>query len=254
MSWEKVRNIYVDVRSVGATAKLLFGTTSQALGQTVEFIQGDLFKLRIHFRLPDENAGTSVVQTLPAGSVLVVAAKPASMLALPIVLFYADGFAQVGTGDDICYEADLNLNTTELASALLAAESAAIAVDIEVQNTGNTNRISYRFEATVLHQAYAGESTPTPGTPPYPAPGSLLTKASGTQAITSGADDVTITGLALAFIPAQVIVSVRKPAGGVNLFATIRDASISADGFIADLSADAPATGYKLDYLCIEEA
>jgi hypothetical protein len=76
-------------------------------------------------------------------------------------------------------------------------------------------------------------------------------KFRGTQAITSGADSVTVTGLALATVPAQVLVTVRKHTGGQNLFATVRDDSITTDGFVADLSAATDASTYKLDFLAI---
>lgn len=76
-------------------------------------------------------------------------------------------------------------------------------------------------------------------------------KQRGTQAIASGADAVTVTGLALAAVPFQVLVSIRKPAGGLNLFATVRDGSITTDGFTVDLSGATDAATYKLDYLLI---
>jgi hypothetical protein len=73
----------------------------------------------------------------------------------------------------------------------------------------------------------------------------------GTQAIASGADAVTVTGLALATAPSQVLATVRKPSGGLNLFATVRGNSISAAGFTADLSAATDASTYALDFLVI---
>jgi Major tropism determinant N-terminal domain len=76
-------------------------------------------------------------------------------------------------------------------------------------------------------------------------------KYRGTQAISSGADTVTVTGLALPSAPAQVLVTVRKITGGLNLFATVRSDSITAGGFTVDLSAATDATTYQLDYLVI---
>ena len=60
-----------------------------------------------------------------------------------------------------------------------------------------------------------------------------------------------VTGLGLASAPAQVLVSVRKVTGGLNLFATVRGDSITTGGFTADLSALTDAATYKLDYLVI---
>jgi hypothetical protein len=76
-------------------------------------------------------------------------------------------------------------------------------------------------------------------------------KIRGTQAIASGADSVTVSGLGLASVPAQVLVTVRKATGGLNLFATVRGDSITAGGFTADLSGVTDATTYQLDYLAV---
>jgi major tropism determinant Mtd-like protein len=76
-------------------------------------------------------------------------------------------------------------------------------------------------------------------------------KIRGTQAIASGADSVTVSGLGLGSAPAQVLVTVRKLTGGLNLFATVRSDSITTGGFTADLSAATDAATYQLDYLAI---
>lgn len=72
--------------------------------------------------------------------------------------------------------------------------------------------------------------------------------ASGQFSIPNGVSQVTVTGLALGFTPSTVVASVAKPAGGDNLFATVQQASITDDGFVADLSGTTPATGYILSY------
>ena len=76
-------------------------------------------------------------------------------------------------------------------------------------------------------------------------------KIRGTQAIASGVDSVAVTGLGLPSVPAQVLVTMRKLTGGLNLFATVRDDSITTGGFTADLSAATDATTYKLDFLAV---
>jgi hypothetical protein len=76
-------------------------------------------------------------------------------------------------------------------------------------------------------------------------------KICGTQAIASSADSVTVSGLGLASAPGQVLVTVRKLTGGLNLFATVRSDSITTDGFTADLSGATDAGTYQLDYLAI---
>jgi hypothetical protein len=79
----------------------------------------------------------------------------------------------------------------------------------------------------------------------------FVQKLRGTQAIAAGVDSVAVTGLALSSVPAQVLVTMRKLTGGLNLFATVRDDSITTGGFTVDLSATTDAATYKLDYLTI---
>lgn len=71
----------------------------------------------------------------------------------------------------------------------------------------------------------------------------------GIASITSGVSVVTVTGAAFGFVPSGVAVVVLKPNPGSNLFATVRVATITADGFTADLSSSAPASGYSLGYI-----
>ena len=79
----------------------------------------------------------------------------------------------------------------------------------------------------------------------------FVAKVAGTQAITAGADSVEVTGLGLGSAPAQVLVTVRKATGGLNLFATVRGDSITTDGFTVDLSAATDTANYSLDYLVV---
>ena len=76
-------------------------------------------------------------------------------------------------------------------------------------------------------------------------------KYRGTQAMAAATDSVTVTGLGLPSVPAQVLVTVRKLTGGLNLFAVVRGDSITAAGFTVDLSAATDAATYQLDYLVI---
>jgi len=79
----------------------------------------------------------------------------------------------------------------------------------------------------------------------------FVQKYRGTQAIAAGVDSVAVTGLGLPSVPGQVLVTVRKLTGGLNLFATVRDDSITTGGFTIDLSAATDAATYKLDYLVV---
>lgn len=74
----------------------------------------------------------------------------------------------------------------------------------------------------------------------------------GATAIPNGAAYVTVTGAGWGFTPTSIVASVAKPAGGDNIFATVREDSITSDGFIADLSAPTTTTGYVLSYAVTE--
>ena len=86
--------------------------------------------------------------------------------------------------------------------------------------------------------------------PDPPAPG--VNVVGGTFAITSGSSVVTVVGAAFGFVPSLVVATVLKPAGGANLFPIIRTLTITADGFIADISAPAPTAGYVLAYAGVQ--
>ena len=72
---------------------------------------------------------------------------------------------------------------------------------------------------------------------------------SGSELITISSSVVTVTGKAWGYVPTGIIAAVLKPTGGANMFATVRSTTISADGFVADISAPAPASGYVLVYI-----
>jgi Major tropism determinant N-terminal domain len=79
----------------------------------------------------------------------------------------------------------------------------------------------------------------------------FVQKYRGTQAIASGVNFVAVSGLALPTSPAQVLVTVRKATGGLNLFVCVRGDAISEDGFTADISAATDAATYQLDWLVV---
>jgi hypothetical protein len=67
--------------------------------------------------------------------------------------------------------------------------------------------------------------------------------------------NISVTGLGLGFTPSYVFVTIRKSdANGLNIFATVRSNSITADGFTADLSSFIPtgdSDSYQLDYMIV---
>lgn len=71
----------------------------------------------------------------------------------------------------------------------------------------------------------------------------------GSASVTSGSDVcvVDISTLGLAAAPSQVFGTVTTPAGGANIFATCTAKTATALTFT--LSAEAPAAGYRIDWL-----
>jgi hypothetical protein len=77
--------------------------------------------------------------------------------------------------------------------------------------------------------------------------------SAGVVSIADGADSVIVSGLSLSATPSVVMLTVHKPgASDQNLWASVRDGTISTAGFTADLSAVTDKSGYKLSYLLFE--
>ena len=129
------------------------------------------------------------------------------------------------------------------------AQKIQIRRGVEAQRSLVTPDVGELIFTTDAKQLYVGDGATAGG---LPVGGSAFTaKLRGTKAIPAGADSVAVTGSGLASVPAQVLVTVRKATGGLNLFATVRGDSITTDGFTADLSAATDTTSYALDYLVV---
>ncbi len=93
------------------------------------------------------------------------------------------------------------------------------------------------------------------GTPPpflIGVPGDVIER--GTHAISSGADNVTVV-FPSSFAPGTIVrvfASIVKPTStGSNIFATVRDDSVSVSGFTVDLSGPTPDANHKLSWMAI---
>ena len=155
-------------------------------------------------------------------------------------LFYVSGFTEgQDENGNWCYTATLNLNTDEIIAAIGSRNY--LPVRAQILNAGLTyGQQSFTFPAVMYAAGYnpAGLINPS-------------TARRGTFAIGSGVDSGTVTGLALPSVPAQVLVSMKKLAGGLNLFAIVRSDSVTTDGFTFDLSAATDSASYQLDYLVL---
>jgi hypothetical protein len=131
------------------------------------------------------------------------------------------------------------------------AQKIQIRRGVEAQRGLITPDVGELLFTTDAKQVYVGDGTTAGGVLVTIPVANLVLKLRGTKAVASGADSVTVTGLGLGAAPGQVLVTVRKATGGLNLFATVRGDSITTDGFTADLSAAADAATYALDYLVV---
>lgn len=73
----------------------------------------------------------------------------------------------------------------------------------------------------------------------------------GAFAIPNGVDVGVVSGLGLSLIPRRVLVSIRKPAGGLAISASVVDGTITTDGFIFNLSGQTDSGLYRLDYILL---
>jgi hypothetical protein len=166
--WTKRIALYFNVDS-GGSAPLLDGKSSTQRSAAPVFVQGDKVRLELWFRsLAASPLNASTVAQLVAGSKIAVAAKQLTALDEPAVLFSAFDFVEGGSGDDLYYYADLDLNTQEIDDLFDTEDetSAAIRVDIEIQNSDNTDRLTLQFDATLKQQVYDNGLAATPGAPP----------------------------------------------------------------------------------------
>lgn len=245
-------NLYIDVDAPGGLPCLLSGKNSSGITTAPTYIFADCFPLNLYFRTRN-GVGTASTAVGLASLNIVVGAKLLSNLSATSLLFSASDFVAVGTDDDLHYQAVLDLDKTELATALGSNKNITARVNVEVENADNSRRLTYQFDVVIQAQAYGGESSPTPGTPIYPVPSLLVTKIRGTVALTEGDTVIAITGLNLPSVPAQILPSIRKPTAGADnvQIGGVADDSLSVDGFSVALAAAVPASGYKLDYLVI---
>lgn len=82
----------------------------------------------------------------------------------------------------------------------------------------------------------------------------ILNMRAGKVAITNGTDTGTIT-FDTAFDPGatlSIVLTVSKPSGGGNIFATVIESTVDENGFDYFLSAAVPATGYFLHYHAVQ--
>lgn len=216
--------------------------------QALSLVAGDSVQVRVYLRRRSGSALTA--HELTAGQSMVLAGRPKKGSG---TLFTATGFEESGTGDVLCYVADLDLNgaaASYLANAAIG-ESVGVRCDLEIQSPENAYRRTLQFDAKVWPQVYAGGDPPEASDPPYPESGDIVIKLRGTEELAEDAVAHVVTGLGLSEAPAQVLLTLRVPSADDPLIAVGVLGEPSADGFTAVFGAALPNDNYKLDYLLV---
>ena len=161
-----ILNWYIDVNNPGGSNALLDGEGSATLSQSVRVLQADCFVLRCYFRAKSAAiGGASTTSMPPAGSVIMLAGRLPTDSGAGAALFEAGPFTIDSGGTPAYYQAMLDLSTNEIVAAFQSAGSSVatlnVNVDIEVQNSDNSQRLSYRVPVILCRQAYVG-TTPAP--------------------------------------------------------------------------------------------
>ncbi len=174
MAWARSLDLYLNVAApVGA--QLVRSAGSLAALERPSWIAGDKFNLRLNLRQPAPGGTGSVAVELEEGDVIAVAGVKSGGTT---ILFLADDFENIsGETEDPVYEGELNLNTSQLVSALGNDLSMLTVVDVEIRNADNTERRTLRFNVTILKQVYAGDAPAPTAIPDYPPAASLVLKS-----------------------------------------------------------------------------
>lgn len=184
----RTRTLYIDTGASLATNILLQPGSPFPLSTRPVFVQGDHFTLRLAFmevEPPETEGDTPTVNflTLPTDDQIVIAGKPGPNIIYGDKFFKSEGFTKVtegeGENEKVYYEALCNLHTEQIRKWFNEQKTrqVEVEVDVEVQNQGNTERITYRFVVILYSEAYTGGNPPVDADPPYPPASSLITVA-----------------------------------------------------------------------------
>lgn len=179
-------DLYLDIQS-----QTVYATRTGSGGPlTLDLNQGDNMRVRLWLMQPTDGPQLKEVVTLPEPYTLInMSGKAKSALSAATPLFTVGDFEAVSVifneGEEteyteVHYEADLNLNTTEIAAILDPSGEGATPVDefdffwsISFTNgaTGDDWRgwtPLPRGEGTMLRDIYLDDTAPTDADPPYP--------------------------------------------------------------------------------------
>lgn len=163
-------DLYINTSSPARRA-LCQDFDSLSAPSTPEFVIRDTVRLRLHFMTVASGSRTGTTLDLGGSVTINFGAKPASNFATATsYLFYTSSFTRDATDvDDVVYEADLDLNTTEFVTAIGSSESVGIKIEIEVDD-GTALQTVAQADVLGINDVIDGtSSSPTGSTPAYPA-------------------------------------------------------------------------------------
>lgn len=242
MSIGRTAEIYLNAAQWGGSFPLLNADGSTA--RIPEFIACDVFELSLRWlSLPSAIRGAPTVEALPGSWAIVFAIKAARDDS--DILASASSFSLVTGDGDTRYTATLSLDTDP--AIPVGTTPLNVWCDVEVSNAGNTERLTWQFQAVINPQTYNGESSPTPAEPAYPAPGAIPVRCVGSVAIPAGSSAVAcLLDSSRDVIP---VCTVRKPSAEADDIFVLSTYGLSAAGFTCTLSSPTPSGGYYLDYI-----
>lgn len=256
MSLIRTIPLVIDIDSPSATG-CVFGLDAGgrpsgfAVGAAIVLVAGDYVCFRLYFW-----SSARALNLRLSGTYQIVIAG-AAQDDEGTILFEGDSFVEVNVGSEEApvwaYDLEVSLDTQAMASAIGEESPLVAETDIEVSTATAENPMTIRIRPTILAQVYVGGTPPDPSEPAYPAPASIVTKLRGTVAIPEGDTLVAVSGLGLGGIPAQVLLSLRKPTAGAPQLGDpeLLDDTVTADAFSFELGAAPEVTGYSVDYLII---
>jgi len=153
----------------------------------------------------------------------------------------ATGARQLSTGATYYVATSGMLSTSGTQPVGIAISPITLSVNIQSQaaasTSGSSTSASVTAQLTSLQSQINILSTKVPKI------------YSGTTSIANASNSGTITGLGItAFMPTRAIPVVRAPVGGLSIFASVVDGTVTQDGFSYILSSLTDSANYKLDF------
>lgn len=161
MNFTPHADLFIDVDKWGGQACLLQGKSSASRSQAVQFVQDDIFELRLYFCKTGGTGQAASILDLQTDTVLLAGKLAESDTTCDIL---ASGFAAATDDDeDKYYKALIDLSGDELAQSLAAETSVTLKIEVKVSLPGATATISFRFDVKVNKVVYRGdEGLPNP--------------------------------------------------------------------------------------------